>query len=213
MVDKSIYWKGAAVALILFIISIGIGYYIEVDRTNKIRDTINELNIAIDSSSTTILFIQSTKNKANCVALKSAVYELWQETNKIRNTLEDQNINILISPNELRNLYYLTNFKLYLLTREYKEVCQQNLSNILFFYVAFKDCPECKVQGNVLDVIREKCDNAAVFAFPIDVKGLSPLNVIVSYYNITSAPTLIIDDKKFDTLLNEASIKEKINCK
>lgn len=213
MVDRSIYWKGAVLALILFILSIGIGYYVEIDRTNKIRNAINELNVAIDSSSTTILFIQSTKNKANCNAVKSAVYDLWQETNKLRDTLEEQNINILISPAELRNLYYLTNFKLYLLTKEYKDVCQQNLSNILFFYTAFRDCPECKVQGNILDLIREKCNNVAVFAFPLDVKGLSPLNAIASYYNITTAPTLVIDDEKFDFLLNETNIKEKIHCR
>jgi hypothetical protein len=213
MVDRSIYWKGFLAALFLFIISLGIGYYIENERTTRIRDTINDINLAIDSSLTTLIFIQSTKDTKNCAALKSAVYSLWAETNKLRDIIEEQRTNVLISPKSLNTYYYLTNLKLYLLTKDYKQTCQQNLSNILFFYTAYKDCAECKVQGQLLDELRYICkDKIAVFAFPVDAQEVSALNVIISYYNITKVPSLVVDDKLISKTLTKEQLLNMVNC-
>jgi hypothetical protein len=212
-IDRSIYWKGALLAFLLFIFSLLIGYYIELDKTERIKNTINSINLAIDSSSTMMFFIQQTKSKKDCQALSIGINELWMETNRLRNQLEEQNTNVMIKNDELKTFYYLTNIKLFLLTRDYQDVCQKNFSNILFFYTAFVSCPECSVQGKILDEIRDECKGSvAVFAFPIDVKNIIALNLIQSYYNITKVPSLVINEKKYEGLLSKNEIKKIISC-
>ena len=211
--DRSIYLKGAILAFSLFLLSLLVGYYVELDKTEKIKKAINNINIAIDSSSTIIFFIHQTKSKKDCQALTIGIKELWMETNRLRNQLEEQDANILIKNEDLKSLYYLTNLKLFLLTRDYKEICQKDFSNILFFYTAFVSCPECNVQGKVLDEIRNVCEgNVAVFAFPLDVKDIIALNVIQSYYNITRAPALVINEKKYEKLMSKEEIRKILNC-
>ena len=198
MVDRSIYWKGALLAILLFIASIAIGYYVEVVKYQEMLAHLNELNLEIDSSSTILLFTQSLPNTSSveeCKAIVSGLDPLGSQVELLRTSLEEGKGNVFLNYGNLRGMYFLTNLKLFLLTERYKKVCGFK-DTILFFYNFYTDCPRCAVQGRILDEVKKKCGNDVyIFAFPLDVSKPSVLNVLKNYYGVTSAPTIVVNDK------------------
>ncbi len=217
MVDRSIYWKGALLAILLFIASIGIGYYVEVVKYQEVLANLNELNLEIDSSSTILLFSQALPNVSaanECKAIVSGLDPLGSQVELLRESLEEGKGNVFLNYENLRGMYFLTNLKLFLLTERYKKVCGPK-DTILFFYKFYTDCPRCAVQGRILDTVKAKCgNNVYIFAFPLDVDKPSVLNVLKNYYGATDAPILVVNDKKLEGVQSAQTIYKYLKtCK
>ena len=212
MVDKNIYWKGAAIALILFLISVSIGYYLESIKYKQMTNEINALNLEIDSSSTMLLFVQTIGyNKSNCKTVTSALEPMSIQVSQLREKLERGKSNIFINYNNLRSLYYLTNLKLFLLTNENNLFCHNKKNTILFFYNADNVCPSCVVQGKILnDIKKDFKEELYIFAFPYDIENPAALNMLKAYYTIKSAPSVVINGEILNGLQSEKKIRQKL---
>ncbi|MEM2174441.1 MAG: hypothetical protein QXI58_02305 [Candidatus Micrarchaeia archaeon] len=121
--------------------------------------------------------------------------------------------NLLSDYEIIRKRYFLSNVELYYYTLSEKKYCNEsNVSIILFFHYSEKKCPECIVQGQILDKIREKCSNVKIITLSIDL-DIIPIELLKSRYNITDAPSLVIDDNiVIRNLVTEEEILNKIVC-
>jgi len=115
-----------------------------------------------------------------------------------------------------KEIYELAEINLWNYLKEYKEKCGGNYSMVLFFYTNKKHDPKgsidgCEDQGKILDqVVYEhnvlhKGMPVYVFSFDVNSKN-SATKGIIKVYNITSVPTLVIND-----IVYGYSLKEKIN--
>jgi Mg/Co/Ni transporter MgtE len=66
---------------------------------------------------------------------------------------------------------------------------------VLFFHTTKTKCPECVVQGQVLDKVREKCRNFRIITVPNDL-DIEAVNLIMEQYGVVTAPSLLINNEK-----------------
>jgi len=89
-----------------------------------------------------------------------------------------------------------------------KEKCYLNDHVILYFYSV--PCEKCIKQGNILDQLREnKVKNMKVFVLDVNVD--EPIvQTLKKTYNITATPAIIINEKKYEGLIQQEELEKLI---
>ena len=85
----------------------------------------------------------------------------------------------------------------FLLVKNYQERCNQNISNILFFYSnneAFVEMAE--KMGYILSSFKEKNPEVMIYSFDYDLDD-SLMNILKKKYNVTSPNRVIINEDIF----------------
>ncbi len=214
--SKNVFLKAAIIAIFVFLASIGVGFYIESEHYAKAENQLLELQEGADNSLLFSLFLRThTQNDSVCKVLKAQVDESAQTTYNLYGELEDsKSTSVFNNYAQLRKKYFLANMRFYLTLKDYALSCKdESLKPVLFFYNTRNDCPACAAQGQVLDQVRNECPNARVYAFPTDIEDLSMIRAFKTYYSIKTAPTLVINDKTYDSLVSKQQIKQAIGCK
>lgn len=94
----------------------------------------------------------------------------------------------------LKKTYLLSLADAYISSFENAKICGREEVPIVFFYSETQFCPFCTAQNNGLIEIAKKCKNIRIYAFPYDF-NFEPVSIMVARYNITEAPSLIINDQ------------------
>ena len=132
-------------------------------------------------------------------------------TGKILNEYEARGI---FSGDEYKNLkdrYFLSEIRMYVLLREIKEDCGLNRTVILYFYD--QDDRLSKQQGYALDSVVRRIQNITILSidreFDTDI-----VRAVKIHYNITKSPTVIINfDEKIEGYINIDEILNAIDKK
>ena len=90
--------------------------------------------------------------------------------------------------------YFLTEIQFYLLAKDIDKKCQQDNIKILYFYDENKD----ETQGDILVYLKKKFDNK-VLIFSLDSGFMQEpmIKTLLTNYNITQFPALVIEEKVF----------------
>ena len=212
---KDILAKAALAMVVLFAVSLYVGYAIEADNYSKVEDRINSFQDELENALLFTMFLQTHNDTASvCSALRTQLEDSAQRTYDVYGELEQSQGGVFRQYETLRRKYFLANMRFYLMVRQYGQACNDSsLEPILFFYSTQSDCPTCAAQGKVLDDVRAECPDARVYAFPADVEDVSMIKAFKSYYNITATPSLVIDDRTYSQPLGKDAIKQKIGCR
>ena len=106
--------------------------------------------------------------------------------------------------------YLLDNLRYWLLARETKQKCDLNTVPIVYFYST--KCPSCPNQGTVLTYFK-KLFGEEVLVFPInlDFRSQEPMvEIVMLQFDVTKQPTLIIDNKKYEGVVQKEQMHEII---
>lgn len=108
--------------------------------------------------------------------------------------------------------YTLDNLKYWLLAKKTKEECDLDVVNILYFY-SENNCPICPNQGIILTYFKKIFgDKLLVFPIDADYETNEPvITILKNQYKIITYPTLIVEDKKYEGIINNKALK-KIIC-
>jgi len=221
MVRKQLYLAAGIITAIIVLVSILIGYKIEVDTYQKLYNQMLEDSIESESYMLLTRFADEHPEKSidSCNVLKTMLEKQSNRANAIYEEIYRIESGSIILDKEryniLRKQYFIANFKLYLSHLSYIKQCgdEEDLELILFFYTAERECPDCLVEGTVLDTLRENCKNVRVFAFPTDV-NMDLLDTLNRYYNITTVPSIVIDNRDIiiEGLVDYDNITKYIKC-
>jgi glutaredoxin len=214
-VSRNILAKAAIITILLFAVSIFVGYQIESNSYANTEARLSEMEQGMENSILFTMFLQTHHDASVCNVLHDQLDETAQHAYNLYGEMEESGSTSIFFPGygDLREKYFLANMRFYLMLREYSQACNDtSVTPILFFYSAYNDCPACVAQGRVLDQVRADCPNVRVYAFPADVEEISMIKTFKSYYRITSTPVLVIDDQKYGTLLTKEQIKSRIGC-
>ena len=192
------YLKAALITLALTLLGFFFISQLDAMRANEIRNGVDDLAFQSDTEHMLSLYAQVMDNSSTelCVyasssaqSQESQAYSLLEKINYYEKS------NVVNSDYEkIKERYYLANALLYLNIRAQDKYCGSSpYTTVLFFYRVKTDCPECRAQGGVLDSLRGKDQSLRVFAFPTD-SGLPFINTFIKRHNITSAPSLVIND-------------------
>jgi len=107
--------------------------------------------------------------------------------------------------------YILDNLKYWLLAKKTKEECNLDIVNIVYFY-SEKTCQICPNQGIILTYFKKVLgDKLLIFPIDVDYETSEPsITIIKKQYGIDSYPALLIEDRKYEGVIDQESLKEII---
>lgn len=106
----------------------------------------------------------------------------------------------------LKEFYSLMEIRSWALVNKYKRECNSDIDWILYFYSNKGDCKDCWLLGNVLNsVFNEKGRNLVIYSFDKNIENPA-LDSVKKIYNVSVAPTLIINGKKYEGFMDKREI-------
>ena len=119
------------------------------------------------------------------------------ESTRIR--LENFDREATLNKNELellKNEYILAQIRYWLLAERTRKLCGSDIVSILYFVSDEKECPDCDKQAFVLTYLKKKFkDKLLVFSFDSKFESEPMISLLKKAYNITTYPTIVIEDK------------------
>lgn len=105
----------------------------------------------------------------------------------------------------LKKQYTQASIRTWILARNKARSCEMSFSPVLYFYS--NDCSECISQGEQLDKLKSLAfqDSNQILVFTVDLNADDTVvTYLKEYYDITSAPSIIINDKAYQGRLFSA---------
>lgn len=214
-VDRRIYVKkhiaAFVITLIIFSIGIAIGLKISDARISLITNTARLQQAQFESIQLQYAFLNAAEN-TTCAAFRTTldqnVYDLENARLKLESYLEEDagEEEFLIAKRE----YMVTELRYWLLAKQAKKICGEDTVSILFFYRRNVLCDTCSTQGIILTYLKERFKDK-LLVFSLDVDADEPMiKILKSTYNITQAPSVVVEEKRFHGLTKKEELEEEI---
>lgn len=192
--------------------------FLDEGKRNSVDSQVNGVSDEMEKTRLLFLYSAVMKDASDQEAVCQAIdYGTKQQMDKgyylVQQLKQYQESNLLSDYQSTQEKYFLSNFGLWLYTTQAMELCNKSeVVPILFFHETKTACPECAVQGEVLDSIRAKCSNVRIVTFPTDL-NIDLISLVQKKYGVTKAPALVINNSiVLKGMQNEQTILAKINC-
>ena len=212
-ISKDKYIIAGIITFLIFGLGITLGIILEDYRYTLVEDINHKQDVDYLSLQMQYLYLNSFNNFNNCpvlsTTLKETVKDLSESLSKVVVYEEEKDFSDLRKTLTLRR-YTLDNLRYWLLAQEGKEKCDLDILPILYFYSS--DCPSCPNQGTILTYFKKIFGEQVLF-FPInlDLRSEEPMvEIVMSQFNITKYPTLIIKDKKYEGVVQQEQLQDII---
>lgn len=199
-----VYFRYLSIAIIFFLIGFFAGYNFNPLNSEKIALMLKSTSINMDLLNLQLAFYYSSL--FDCNISEDMILQVENQVNALGSTLQkmdEKNIK-----NEqyylIKERYHFYQLRLYLMYKNYREVCKKNVPIILYFW-GFNN--ESLQQGKILDRIFEKYPTTKIFAVQ---KGFSQsYKFLEEYYQVNITPTIIINYRSIFHNLTSQEIIEK----
>jgi glutaredoxin len=211
MVRQKVNWKvyttAAIITIFVFSIGIGIGYMISNEKYNIMYYDMENLKVQQRDMEVESMLINSLGSNT-CSNLNYEIEKTATQSTSLGEKLSYYNNEIMRNPDFLilKKNYIISLIQFWSYWEMFKKNCNSSVNTVLYFY-SIKDCNECQAQGFVLSFLKEKYpSDIMVFAMDKD-EDLYSLNLIKDTYNVTKAPTLVINNQKYEGLSDINELK------
>lgn len=208
------YIIAGIITLLVFSLGITLGLILEGQRYSAVEEVNKEQEVQYLSLQLQYLYLNTFSNYNNCPILSTTLKATVEDLSKsLSNVIayEEENKASTDRKITIQRRYILDNLRYWLLATESKQKCHLNIVPIIYFYT--QDCSSCPVQGTVLSYFKNLFgEQVLVFPINLDLKNEEPMvEIVIGQFNITKYPTLIIDNKKYENVLNKEQL-QKIIC-
>ncbi|OGI12176.1 hypothetical protein A3K64_02475 [Candidatus Micrarchaeota archaeon RBG_16_36_9] len=215
---NNIFIKTTVITVIIFILGILVGLWLDNNRLNEIKDSITSMDIEWNDARLQGIFYQKISNQSSSCedAIKSNLEfnnRIYQKGIEIE---KSENIN-KFTPEIVyeKRRYALLQLQFWSNSINLKESCNANYSSVVYFYSFFDESKKIdqNIQSIILSNLKEECgNNMILIPLPLDL-SISTIDFIKSSYEINSTPSILIDEKTVLTgIQNREDILKYINC-
>lgn len=211
-VSWKVYGIAAILTVVIFFSGIGLGYYINKEKYDTIKLEFEKLRLSQHDTEMEFILLSSF-GESSCETLK---YELEKTTSLASELGSKVTYYDTIELNKVPEFYNLKREYILILIRywfyweSFKESCNSTANTILYFY-SIENCSECQDQGYILSYFKDKYPDQ-VMTFSLDLnEDLYSLNLLKNYFNVTKAPTLIINKVKYEGLKDKSDLELLLN--
>ncbi len=210
------YIAAGIITIIIFSLGLMLGMLIDIQRAEWAKSEISKQEVELLSLNlqNQILMNLETRSNSTCKALKVALTDAVVNLNKALDKFIKYKQEAQINPdkdNLIEREYAIANIRYWLIARNYKRYCQPaDLVTILYFYS--DNCERCPDQGVLLTYFK-RLFGERLLVFPIhsDIKEQEHLiSMLEVYYNITSYPSIVIEDKVYPGVFSRDLLKQLI---
>ncbi len=199
------------ITLIIFIGGLALNYGFDFLRLNALDSLLKNQELNTEAYLAESVFF-STFNADSCGILNATIPDLQESLSEVGRDLASYSSISWFNRKDfdyLKRKYFLLEARLFLLLSRLNRECHKNYVPVLFFYEV--DDLISERQGFILDELVNKL-NERVVVISIDKDYVDePIIILLKdKYNVTSAPTIIIDGLKFDHLMYFHELNESI---
>ncbi len=211
------YITAGAITLLLFVLAFSLGMIFDSQRVQSVQKeyAIHDLDYRSLQLQYSLLNVFSTENGCSAfdVAMGSAVSELSQSLEQVQQ-YEDMSASQKKNFVQVQRRYTLDNIRYWELIKEAEGVCTIDKLPILYFFSS-SSCSHCSDQGVILTYFKKIYgDRLLVFPIDADLSEDEPVvQVLMSGYNVTSYPSIVVLDKKYEGVVSQEQLGELIKQK
>jgi hypothetical protein len=203
------------IAALIFCLGVALGFILDSQRLQWVQYQSQQQKSDYESLQWQYLFLTSVKNKdQTCVVLQAAleksIIDLGSSLEKVQSYKAQSQINEK-DYELIERAYLIDNLKYWLLSSKTKKECGGEYVTILYFF-SEETCPTCPDQGVILTHYKQLYEEK-LLVFPINLdleKKEASVGMLRSIYNITTLPSITIEDKKYEGVMSKSTLGELI---
>jgi hypothetical protein len=207
-VETRIYLMAGLITAIVFTVGVAIGYSISSQKYNSMSSDLQNIQVQQKDLEIELLLINSLGEEKSCDTIKYEIDKTANQSVSLGEKVSYYDQEIIKNPDFfiLKKNYIMNLIQFWSYWELYKTNCNSTVNTVLYFY-SIKDCQSCDAQGYVLSFLKDKYPSE-IMTFALDKdEDLYSLDLIKKVYNITSAPTLIVNNKKYESLMDVNQLK------
>lgn len=213
--NTKIYVSALFLTVVIFVMGLLLGLVIEGKRVAFVEQADNIQKLNFESLHLQFLYLASIEGRESCPAFSAALGSHIKDTEKVRERLEGYIATGVAYNDEfeiLKREYAISQLNYWILSKKTKKLCGTDFVTILYFYS--EKCPECENQGFVLDYMKKRFgEKILIFALDRDFSEEPVIPVIVTTYNVSASPTIVIEDDVFAGFQSKNSLLEVVCSK
>ncbi len=206
---KKITSTAFLITVLIFLIIFGVSLIFENSRTEEIRKSFAETDVlwndarffsefaANASADDCVSLIEENRKLGDRIYNEGLKIETYENANKLTDEILTE-----------KKRYALLDLQFWKNSIEIKKKCNSSFSTVVYFYSQFDETNEQKVDNMILLDFKQRCGPKTIYiTFPADME-LSSINLIKTLYNVSSIPSVVIDEK---TVLSGVLSMEELN--
>lgn len=208
------YVLAALLTALVFSLGLFLGLFVEGQRVDFIQQQSYEQALDFSSLQLQYEYIDQLAQEGNCEALASSFDKNINTLESTRNRLENYYQSAQANRDDFQSIrreYTLAQLNYWLFSKKYEDLCNTDSVTILFFYEDTADCTNCDDQGFVLSYYKGIFQDS-LLNFAIDAEGTDEpmIDILKSTYNITSYPSLVVQDTKYEGFVGRDELRDII---
>lgn len=198
-IQKDVFWKAAIITVIVFLFGVGLGYSLENSRIDDVRDEYQNIELQWADAKLQSLYyqflspescdaaIQENLRFSDKVYVEGLKLERYENANQLLNKMTYE-----------KRKYALLKVEFWLNSVNLKEKCGADYVNLLYFYINDPEIvskSEQDTQSVILKTLKDEMGSKLMLIpLPFDM-DIATINIIKNTYNITTTPTILINEK------------------
>ncbi|MDP2666206.1 MAG: hypothetical protein Q8P05_01740 [Candidatus Diapherotrites archaeon] len=208
-------------ALLLTILIVGawvvFSYSFEGQRN---ADLLSQIDSVITQEAATRSYLDYLESRGEeeryCQVFQTHIQQQNEKLFPLLASLEEASHNALANDYiKVRQRFQSANAQLFFSLKLYQIKCPSSEAlqrPILYFFPDNAPCSDCLLQSQILDDVRDTCKTPIqIFAFPVK-GGIETVDLLVTDYQITHTPSLVIDDVVYPGVQTRTAIQELLAC-
>jgi thiol-disulfide isomerase/thioredoxin len=207
--DIEIYLISGFITFIVLVAGISLGILLGRERVSNLEKSLEDLRITQDD--TTLGFtLMSVFGNRSCDIIQTELSNTVTEASNLGKEITKYEEEDFKDSNyqAMKKDYTIIQIRYWSYLERLKTECNKtNFITILYFYSS-EYCPKCSQQALILNYVKGLYpDNVMVFALDYGI-DLNSVKLLKSVYGIDKAPMLVIDDKKYENVVELDELKQ-----
>ena len=216
VVQSDVFWKAFVLTLVIFILGMAVGYWLDNGRVEEIRQEYKEMEIRSSDARMQALYYQTFSDSPNfCgpaieenLKFSEKVYseglriERYERINKLSPSLVTD-----------KRQYVLLKLQFWLNSIELKKTCNANYTNLVYFYSHYNTTIAENVQSAALLDLKADCGrDLMLIPLPVDL-NITTIDILLDQYNISSTPSILIGEEVvLEGLQKKSDVERYVMC-
>ena len=203
----NVYLIAFILSALVFASGLLLGNYLDEMSRLKLSEEISKTHQRL--ASVQLLSLMEANSSSYCPLYISSLHEIDTEIENSGHKLTYLENVKLVQDNELKNNYFILEGESYLLSKKAKQLCNDTSILLINFY-SNSNCDSCAAAG--IEILGARDDlldeNISVKLFSFDGTIGSPIaNSLKNQYNVTTYPSIVINDRVYPGMHNKEQIK------
>ncbi len=207
------YAMAAILMVNLFFITLSVIDYMDMQRLLRFSNDLASFSSETADLESAVALLRVEQPSAEyCKIIDTAYQQKITTTNDLmERMLAYERANMFAEFFALKRQFLLSNIQLWQVSQLEKQYCNATHTDVLYIYSSDPSCSECQVQGKILDSVRASCPNVRTFVMDIK-ESMATLDMIKMKYNVTSAPSVVVNGQTYAKVLSADEIKQLVSC-